>query len=146
MVQPMGNWRQSAAAALADTAPTYIRTSAYGLPTAIEAGLRALAKQKPPRLASHDEWHATVADAIRLASEGWATTALSMGWTEHDVFGIGPHGSNEWLSLAVWIAGRSIVAMDDHRALTVDDVYYLERWGRPNTTFVDPVMLWEIGR
>lgn len=143
----MGNWRQSAAAALADAEPTYTRTSTYGLSAAVEAGLRALVKQKPPRLTNHDEWHATVADAIRLCSEGWAATALSMGWTEHDVFGIGPHGSNEWLSLAVWIAGRSIIAMDDYRAFTTDDdVYYLERWGRPNTTFVNPVMLWELGR
>ncbi len=143
----MGNWRQSAAAALADAEPPYTRTSAYGLPAAVEAGLRALVKQKPPRLTDHDEWHATVADAIRLSSEGWAATALSMGWTEHDVFGIGPRGSNEWLSLAVWIAGRSIIAMDDYRAFTTDDdVFYLERWGRPNTAFVEPVLLWEIGQ
>ncbi|MBI0475743.1 hypothetical protein D9601_10305 [Sphingomonas sp. MA1305] len=86
-------------------------------------------------------------DAQRLASDGWVATALALGWSEADLFGIGRNGSDEWLSLAVWLEGRTVVLMDDHRAFTADDaVFYLERWGRPNTPYAVPVMLWEVGQ
>jgi len=76
-------------------------------------------------------------------SEGGSSLAL--GWTGYDLFGIGGGDGewavlsvsrNEWLSLAVWIAGRTIVMLDDQRAFTVDGhIYHRERFGRPSTVF-----------
>jgi hypothetical protein len=133
-----------AAAALAEPVAS-VATPVGGIPASLSAGLRALANRAPPRRADPAEWRRVVQDAQRLASEGWAATALALGWSDADLFGIGRAGSDEWLSLAVWLAGRTLVLMDDHRAFTADDaVYYLERWGRPNTLYEPPVMLWEL--
>jgi hypothetical protein len=142
----MASWREMAAAALAEPVPPPVAYTG-AIPSALAAGLRSLAARTPPRRADPAEWRCVVQDAQRLALDGWVATALALGWSEADLFGIGKNGSDEWLSLAVWLAGRTVVLMDDHRAFTADDaVYYLERWERPNTAFAAPVMLWEVGR
>lgn len=148
MVQAVGSWRQSAAAALADTGAAPV--SAYSLPIGLEAGLRALARQTPPRLVNNDQWRAAVRDALRLASEGWATIALTMGWTEHDVFGIGPVDDWEFSGLAVWLRGRSIVLLDGQCAVCADGngraVFNRGGIGHGIHPKVAPVMMWEFGR
>lgn len=101
---------------------------------------------QPPRrcIAAGAIWTQVVADAQRLLDGGIAEQALALGWVGHDLFGIGQTGSDEWLSLAVWLAGKRVTLLDDHRAFTAEGpVYYLERWGRPNTHFDQPIYLWE---
>lgn len=142
----MSSWRD-VAAAIEAKGPSVPFENGHGLPPALQDGLRRLATANPRRVSDKAVWRAIVADAERLASDGWASTALALGWSEHDLFGIGPHDSAEWSSLAVWLAGRTLTMMDDHRAFTTSgDVYYIERWGRPHTVFVAPVLLWEFGR
>lgn len=122
------------------------RNSETSLPPAIVVGVAKLRSGWQPCKVDGGEWRAVVGDVRRIVADGWAEQALALGWSPHDVFGIGPGGSNEWLSLAVWLAGRTITMMDDHRAFTDEGpVYYLERWGRPNTVFVEPIFLWEMG-
>lgn len=124
-----------------------VRKSETSLPADLMDGLAKLRSGWQPRKVDAAEWGAVVDDVRRLVVEGWAANALALGWSPHDVFGIGPGGSNDWLSLCVWLGGRTVTMMDDHRAFTEEGpVYYLERWGRPNTVFVEPIFLWELGR
>lgn len=121
------------------------RNSETSLPADLMDGIGKLRSGWQPRRIKATEWRPVVDDVRRLVTNGWAANALGLGWSAHDVFGIGPGGGNEWLSLAVWLDGRTITMMDDHRAFTDEGpVYYLERWGRPNTAFVEPIFLWEI--
>lgn len=123
------------------------RNSETRLPADVTDGIARLRSGWQPRKVDVTEWRAVVEDVRRLVDDGWAANALALGWSPHDVFGIGPGGSNEWLSLAVWLSGRTVTMLDDHRAFTEEGaVYYLERWGRPNTVFVEPIFLWEMGR
>ena len=142
----MPNWRE-VAALIEAKGPPAPSMSSYGLPEPVEVGLRRLATSNPRRVPDKALWRGIVNDATRLASEGWASNALALGWSVHDLFGVGPNDSAEWSSLAVWLAGRALTMMDDHRAFTTSgDVYYVERWGRPRTVFIAPVLLWEFGR
>ena len=125
--------------------PPRLRNSETSLPQTITDGVAKLRSGWRPRAVDGAEWGAVVDDVRRLVADGWAEQALALGWSAHDVFGIGPGGAADWLSLAVWLSGRSVSMMDDHRAFTHEGaVYHLERWGRPNTTFVEPVLLWEL--
>ena len=120
-------------------------TGGTALPADVVKAIRNLPRRRP-KVTSSSVWRRAVTDAGRLLDEGWAGSAISLGWSLHDLFGIGPRDSDEWLSLAVWLDGQTITLMDDHQALTAEGgVYYLERWGRPNTTFVEPIFLWEFG-
>lgn len=142
----MSSWRD-VAAAIEAKGPAAPSVSRYGLPEPVEAGLRRLAASNPRRVHDKALWRGIVNDATRLASEGWAGNALALGWSVHDLFGVGPNDSAEWSSLSVWLSGRTLTMMDDHRAFTSSGhVYYVERWGRPRTVFVAPVLLWEFGR
>lgn len=121
------------------------RNSETSLPADVVEGLAKLRSGWQPGKVSAAEWLAVVADARRLAADGWASSALALGWSAHDVFGIGPTGSDQWLSLAVWLDGRDVTMMDDHRAFTSEGpVFYVERWGRPITPTPQPIFLWEL--
>jgi hypothetical protein len=67
-------------------------------------GLAALPKMAAPRNIRHHVWPTVVADALRLADEGWATQALSMGWSALDLWGVG----EEFEGVAVQLRGRPI--------------------------------------
>jgi hypothetical protein len=110
-------------------------------------GLAKLQSGWQPKSVNLSDSRVVVDNMRRLVSEGWAANALALGWAAQDLFGIGRGGSDEWLSLAVWLDGRTITVMDDHRAFTAEGaVYYLERWGRRNTVFAEPILLRELGQ
>lgn len=102
------------------------------------------------------DWLQVMTDAQQLIDRGIAGQALALGWDGYDLFGIGGGDGewavlsvsrNEWLSLAVWVAGRTIVMLDDQRAFTMDgQIYHRERFGRPSTVFQQPIYLWEWGK
>jgi hypothetical protein len=58
-------------------------------------------------------WPQVVADAARLASEGWVTQALGLGWQPLDLFGAVPDklGDPDANGLAVKLDGRRILAI-----------------------------------
>lgn len=115
------------------------------LPADIVEAIRRL-PQRRPKVTSAAVWQRTVRDAGRLVTDGWAASAVALGWSLYDLFGIGPSDSDEWLSLAVWLDGKTITIMDDHQAVTSEGgIYYRETWGRPDTVFVAPIFLWEFG-
>lgn len=122
------------------------RNSETGLPQVVTDGIVKLRSGWQPRKVNIAEWRAVVGDVDRMVAGGWAENALALGWSPHDLFGIGAGGSDQWLSLSTWLCGKTVTMMDDHRAFTDEGpVYYLERWGRPNTVFVEPIFLWEYG-
>lgn len=115
------------------------------LPAHIVEAVRRL-PQRRPKVTATAVWQRTVKDAGRLVKDGWAASAVALGWSLYDLFGIGPRDSDEWLSLAVWLDGKTITIMDDHQAVTAEGrIYYRETWGRPDSVFVAPIFLWEFG-
>jgi len=82
---------------------------------AILKNLEALAVMAAPRLAYPERWPGVVADALRLAREGWATQALGLGWEPLEIWGCCPmpDGDPAVDGLAVWLQGRRILLLDD---------------------------------
>ncbi len=92
------------------------------LPSELSAGLRRLTTMRAPRLIHPEVWPTTVADAVRLVREGWASKALSLDWLPLDLFGAvtdrdGDPGAD---GLAVWLDGRNLLAITAEYAV-VDD-------------------------
>ena len=83
------------------------------LSPSIAEGLARLANSAAPRLIVPDAWPVAVADALRLASDGWAAKALALGWSELDLFGAVPdrNGDPDADGLAVKLGGRTILAL-----------------------------------
>lgn len=83
------------------------------LPGTIGAGIASLDEGRCPTRANASEWAAVVRDAKRLAEEGWASQALSLGWTPLDLFGAvtDPAGDPEADGLAVKLNGRRVLAL-----------------------------------
>jgi hypothetical protein len=79
------------------------------LPPSISAGLEQLRTQPAPRLSLPQVWPQIVDDAHRLASEGWAEKALSLGWSALHLWG----AHLETPGLAVWLCGRRIALLGD---------------------------------
>ncbi len=109
------------------------------LPVAVVNGLRHLPKMAVPRITRPEVWPDIVADAVRLATEGWALQALRLGWEPADIWG----ASEDAPGLAVWLAGRRVLGLTDG-VCTVDDgpsglAFY-------NRRAADRVMLWNLGR
>lgn len=120
---------------------------AGGMRDDITEGLRLLSRRRAPTITRPGVWAEIVSDAAKLTADGWARRALDVGWDAYDLFGIGRQGSAQWESLAVWLAGRTITVIDDHQARTTcGGIYYLERWGRADTAFDQPIFLWEWAR
>lgn len=90
-----------------------IVTNVTGLPADMRAGLLRLVNAPAPRLGHPELWPGVVADAVRLASEGWATQALSLGWSALDLFGAvtNPAGDPHCDGLAVKLDGRRVLAI-----------------------------------
>lgn len=100
-----------------------------------------------PRITLPQVWPEIVADAARLASEGWAAQALALGWKELELFGCcgEPKGEPMQAGLAVWLAGRRVLLLDALSCLVEDGpnaraVFY----GR--SVAPGGVFLWDLGR
>jgi hypothetical protein len=81
------------------------------LPAPVAEGLALLSQMGAPRLIHPDRWPVAVADAQRLASEGWALAAFRLGWSALDLFGVVPDkaGDPQADGLAVKLAGRRVL-------------------------------------
>jgi hypothetical protein len=53
-----------------------------------------------------------VADARRLVQDGWASTALALGWNKVDLFGIAKDQGGS-LGLAAWLDGSDVLAVSE---------------------------------
>ncbi|MGI8705064.1 MAG: hypothetical protein ACR2JJ_04610 [Sphingomicrobium sp.] len=91
------------------------------LPADLRDGLRRLQSMKPPNVTRPQVWCAVVADAVRLAADGWASQALSLGWPPLSLWGCSPTigGNPDHDGLAVWLDGRRTLLLDE-RACIVD--------------------------
>lgn len=85
------------------------------LPADIRFGLAALRVMAAPRITRPQVWLAIVADAVRLATDGWAAHALRLGWHPLELWGCSPErgGNMDHDSLAVWLDGRRVLLIDD---------------------------------
>jgi hypothetical protein len=116
------------------------------LPGHIRQGLELLAKAPAPRVRCPEQWPQVVADAVRLASEGWAAQALKLGWSTPDVFGAvtDNEGDPDGDGLAVKLNGRRVLAICAN-FVTVSD-------GDGDRSFIyrgnnsGAVLLWKLGR
>jgi hypothetical protein len=122
----------------------------YGLPPDLVAHLRLLAGLPAPRLEEPAQWRVAVRDALEIARRGWATSALALGWTSLDLFGVGQRDSWDYSGLAVWLNGRTIVALDARLAVAVDgdtrECFLRGGFGHGKDAAEPPVHLWEFGR
>jgi hypothetical protein len=111
------------------------------LPADLMAGLSKLRAMRTPRIHRPELWAGIKADAMRIAAEGWASQAMSLGWDAYALWGVEPSNDPDEFSLAVELAGRSIRAVDEHRFYMRDgDVRsFFERRARPALT----KYLWE---
>ena len=106
----------------------------------IRTGLRSLAARTMPRIRRPELWSAVVADASRLAQEGWAGVALALGWHPLQLWGCTRDGHFE--SLATWLQGRRLVLVDEASAITADGP---QRFiFRPSPAPADAIFLWEL--
>ena len=118
-----------------------------GLPPEIHYGLLSLASLPAPKVARPEVWPEVVADAGRLASDGWAKQALSLGWKPLELFGCSaaPGGDALREGLATWLAGRRVLLLDALSCIADDggggrSIFY----GR--SVLPGGVLLWELGR
>lgn len=148
----MGNWRDVAAAAASRRIePAQVRLT-HDLPADLVAGLRLLEQlPTPPKLEQQASWRPVVADALRLANEGWAERAMALGWSACDLFGIGPADDWEFSGLAVWLAGRAMVTLDGATAVAdggngLGSIFIRGGMGHGTHPAITPVLLWEFAR
>jgi hypothetical protein len=116
------------------------------LPPSIVDGLAHLANAPAPRLIVPDAWPIAVADALRLASDGWAQKALALGWSDLDLFGAVPDRDGDPYAdgLAVKLGGRSILALCASFATVTSggaSRTYLHRGNNDGA-----VLMWALGR
>lgn len=142
----MADWRDLAARAfVGDPADACAEPSA-AVPFADEVK-RLQALRAPRGLANASAWHRVIADAGRLVRSGWAERALALGWSGHDLFGVGRAGTDEFEGLAAWLAGRKLAAVTQWQARTLcGGIFYREAFMRPNSPKLDPVYLWQFGK
>ncbi len=157
----MGKWLDLAARLEADSgdnrdnrdnSPTFganvpiVPNVPASLPPSIVDGLARLTDAPAPRLIVPDAWPIAVADALRLASDGWAEKALAMGWAQLDLFGAVPDREGDPYAdgLAVKLGGRTILALCATFATVSSGGAartYLHRGNNEGA-----VLLWDLGR
>lgn len=115
--------------------PTNLR-----LPDDLRAGLNKLRVMIAPPITKPEVWPVIVEDAVGIASGGWARMALALGWNPLDLFGCSPDGDFE--GLAVWLAGRRLVLVDERSAIVAegDRRSVFNRRGTEGAMF-----LWDLG-
>lgn len=150
----MGSWRDVAAAVVQRREQPAVLppvAETFGLPNHLAASLRVLEYMPAPRkIEQADSWRGIVRDALGIARGGWAANAIALGWSPGDLFGIGQRDDWEYSGLAVWLRGRSIVLLDQQRAIVADSdhraAFIRGGMGHGTHPTVTPVMLWEFGR
>ena len=123
-----------------------IVTNVTVLPALVLDGLKVLAEAAAPPVCSPELWPGVVADALRLASEGWASNALILGWSPLELFGavIDPQGDPDADGLAVKLSGRKVLAICASFATVADangGRTYLYRGNSDGAR-----LLWALGR
>ncbi len=118
----------------------------HELPAACADGFARLQAMPPPRITRPEVWSEIVADALRLAADGWAMQALALGWTSLDLWGCSPvaRGNPDHGGLAVWLDGRRILLLDE-RTCIVD----AGAGARAVFTRREPavgMLLWDLGK
>lgn len=143
----MGSWRELAAERVGDAAVGSTPPLFHGLTGDLERNLRSLEHLRPPRGVDRGAWTRVVHDAVGLARGGWAQAALALGWSDLDLFGIGPNDSWEFSGLAVWLRGRTMTALDERMAMVREGdaraIFRRRGWGHgKDVGFGEPVPLW----
>lgn len=87
------------------------------LPPVVVMGLRRLGAMPPPRSVRPDVWRGVVSDALMLRDDGWAATALGLGWSTLDLWGASKSGDE---SLSIWLRGRRLTLLDGATAIATD--------------------------
>ena len=116
------------------------------LAACINDGIAQLQSMPAPRITRLEVWPMIVADAKRLVDDGWAQQALALGWHELELFGVGAKSSAEFEGLAVWLAGRRLILIDERSAIAADGNgrAYFSRL--PDFDPSRAVYLWDYGR
>ena len=109
------------------------------LPHSLAVGLRRLQAMPAPGIARPEIWPEIVADALRLASEGWAQQALALGWEPLQLFG----WSSERDGVAVWLAGGVPMFTADSCMVRVKAGKFRCMDSRP---MPGAIPLWELGK
>ena len=120
-------------------------TNVTGIRSDILAGLERLKGAAAPRTSNPERWPAVVADALRLAADGWAAQALKLGWSPLDLFGAvtDKQGDPNGDGLAVKLCGRPLLALCASFATVSDGTgarTYLYRGSNAGAR-----LLWQLG-
>lgn len=92
-----------------------VAAHAYGFSNDIADGVKLLASRRAPRIRRPEAWPQVVSDSLRIARDGWARTALALGWDPLELWGCTPDGQFE--GLAAWLSGRRLALIDDSSAI-----------------------------
>lgn len=111
------------------------------LPEELTLGLKRLRLMPAPRTTTPSAWLEIVADAARIADEGWAARATELGWSPVDLFGCSRDG--EYEGLAVWLRSRRIVLIDENSAIAIAGDRRRAVFNRRDHE--GAILLWELG-
>jgi hypothetical protein len=116
------------------------------IPPSARLGLARLQAMAAPRITRPDIWLAVVADAVRLASDGWAVHAIGLGWSLLDLWGCSPEpgGNADQDGLAVWIDGRRVLLLDGDSCIVENGPNARTVFNRRSVA-AGGVLLWDIG-
>jgi hypothetical protein len=116
-------------------------TNGTGSSPDLRKGLDRLARMAAPALVEPDVWPGIVADALRLAEDGWAEKAIALGWDPMHLWGAHLHDPG----LAVWLRCRRIVMLDAACCAVSDGPGAWSHFTRRQPA-EGTVYLWEYGR
>jgi len=113
------------------------------------AGLACLRAMPAPRITRPNVWPEIVADAHRLADEGWGQKALALGWPALALWGcppgLGDDCNPDHEGLAVRLCGRRLILLDDAGALIDAGGNHRARFSRHHQAD-GAILLWRLGR
>lgn len=118
------------------------------LPADLVDGLAELRSCPAPRITRPEVWPVVVADALRLADDGWASQALGLGWGPVDIWGCSPDvgGNPDHDGLAVWLAGRRVLLLDERTCIVEAGPVARSVFTRRQPPPAGAVFLWELGK
>jgi hypothetical protein len=115
------------------------------LAPALASGLQKLKGMAAPRMEAPEVWPVIVGDALRLASDGWASHALALGWEPLHLWGVSPAtgGIADLEGLAVWLDSRRILLLDAASCVVENGPGSRSIFNRRSRE--GAVLLWELG-